>query len=109
MTIKSMNAVELKAKLDAGENILLVDCRETDEWNAGHIEQAEFMPLSDFADAPEKYADKKDVEIIMQCRSGKRSLNACRMLEENGFNNLTNLEGGILGWSEEGYPIKTDS
>jgi len=108
MTIKSINAVELRTKLEAGEELLLIDCRETDEWDAGHIEQAEFLPLSEFSDAPDKLADKKDSQIIIQCRSGKRSMNACRMLEENGFNNLTNLEGGILGWSEEGYPIKTE-
>jgi len=105
MSIKTLDSKGLKEKLDKGENIILVDCREQDEWDDGHIEQASLMPLSNFESEAEKLTDK-NAEIILQCRSGKRSLQAATYLEEQGFSNLTNLEGGILGWIEQGLPTK---
>lgn len=102
-----MNCVTLKEKLEKNDQVVLIDCREQDEWDAGHIDGAEFMPLSQFPDEVEKkLMDKKDAEIIMQCRSGKRSYKACQYLQSVGFTNLTNLEGGILDWEAQGYDIK---
>lgn len=48
----------------------------------------------------------KDKPIIVGCRSGKRSMQACMFLKMSGFEQIQNLQGGILGWSEGGYPIK---
>lgn len=104
--IKSINADELKAKLDAGEELILVDCREQEEWNEDHIPNAIFMPLSTFQENFNKLDSNK--QIIMQCRSGKRSLTACQILQENDYEDLTNLEGGILGWKELGYEVTKD-
>ena len=103
--IKEINSEELKAKLDKGENIILIDCREQSEWDAGHIEAAKFIPLSEFE---KRFAEAgpTNAEIIIQCRSGKRSLNACMLLQNEGYENLTNLAGGILGWEENGYKVK---
>jgi len=106
--IKSMDSVELKAKLDNKENIVLVDCREQGEWDAGHIKAAKFVPLSQLEELFSKELVDQDAEIIMQCRSGKRSLNACMFLQGEGYSNLTNLEGGIIGWQDEGYEVVTD-
>lgn len=102
--IKSMNVEELKQKIDQGEEIILVDCREQSEWDEAHIPQAIFMPLSTFEEEYEKLKDK-DAQIIMQCRSGKRSLQACMFLQDEDYTDLTNLEGGILDWIEHGYPV----
>lgn len=104
--IKTMNVDELKKKLDAKENFVLVDCREQDEWDQGHIPGAKFIPLSQFQ---EQYHQlKQSDEIVIQCRSGVRSLKACQFLMENDFENLTNLEGGILDWIEKGYGIENE-
>ncbi|MBT7610445.1 MAG: rhodanese-like domain-containing protein [Bacteriovoracaceae bacterium] len=104
--IKSMNVEELKSKLDNGEEILLVDCREQNEWDDGHIPQAQLLPLSEFQS---RFSElKEDATIILQCRSGKRSLSACQILLENDYENMTNLEGGILAWIEKGFEITTD-
>lgn len=46
----------------------------------------------------------KDKNIIVGCRSGKRSMNACMFLKMNGYENVQNLEGGIMGWEENGCP-----
>lgn len=48
----------------------------------------------------------KDKQIIIGCRSGKRSMNACMFLKMNGFDNVNNLEGGIIGWIENECPTK---
>lgn len=104
--IKSMNAKELKAKLDAGEKIVLVDCREQEEWDEAHIPNAIFMPLSTFQDNFNKL--DPNAQIVMQCRSGKRSLTACQILQENDYEDLTNLEGGILDWKEQGFEVTKD-
>jgi len=103
--IENMNVTELKAKLDQKEDILLIDCREQNEWDEAHIEQAQFMPLSNFQAEMEKLgSNAKDKIIVCQCRSGKRSLQAAMNLQNEGFENLYNLEGGILAWLENGHP-----
>ncbi len=102
--IKTMNVEELKQKMDDKANIVLVDCREQDEWDNGHIPGALFIPLSELEDRFTQL--KPNDEIIMQCRSGVRSLKACQFLLEQDFENLTNLEGGILDWESKGFPIE---
>jgi len=106
MTVKIMSSAELKKKLEAEENLLLIDCRNPEELVGGYIQQAKLIPLSDFDGIPEFLEGKEEVEIVVQCRSGARSMQACNILYTNGFTNLSNLDGGILAWIEEGYPIK---
>ena len=104
MTIKSIDSNQLKQKLDQKEDIVLIDCREINEWNEGHIPEAQHIPLSGFGESLEKIKDK-EVEIILQCRSGGRSLQACLFLQGEGYHNLTNVEDGILGWIKNGHHI----
>ncbi|MBT3585358.1 MAG: rhodanese-like domain-containing protein [Halobacteriovoraceae bacterium] len=105
--IKSIDSNELKTKLDKGEDVVLIDCREQGEWDDGHIGAAKLLPLSQLVD---RYSEleSKDAELIFQCRSGKRSMDACMFLLEKGYTNLTNLEGGILGWAENGFETTQD-
>ncbi len=102
--VKSMTVHELKEKLDQGQEIVLIDCREQDEWDAGHIATAQLIPLSQFKAQFETL--DTEAEIIIQCRSGRRSLQACMFLQSEGYENLANLEGGILAWEEENFPIE---
>lgn len=105
--IGNMTVQELKEKLDNDEELLLIDCREQNEWDEGHIEAAQFMPLSSFDEEIKKLADtNKQKLIVCQCRSGRRSLNAAMKLQDEGFETLFNLDGGILAWEEAGYPTK---
>lgn len=101
--IKTIDSKELKTKLDNGEELILIDCREQDEWDEAHISGAKFVPLSNFQELFEKELPNKDAQIIIQCRSGKRSLTACQLLLDEDYENLTNLEGGIIGWVNNGY------
>ena len=106
--IKSMNVSSLKEKLDSGEKLILVDCREQDEWDAGHIEGAIFIPLSEFGPRHGEFLNDKNTTVVMQCRSGRRSLNACQLLMAEGFEDLYNLEGGILDWEGNGFEVVKD-
>ena len=108
--IKEIDANELKKKLDQGESFVLIDCREQEEWESGHIRQALLAPLSDFENQLTKLESdgtiNKDKLIVVHCRSGKRSMMTCQLLSERGHRRLLNVEGGILGWKEEGFPVE---
>lgn len=98
--MQQVNSTALKDKLDNKKDIILLDVREPEEraeFNIG----GEYIPLGNIlslqVDALEDYKDK---EIVCYCRSGKRSLQACMMLETMGYTNVTNLEGGMLAWQE---------
>ena len=89
---------ELKQRLDAGEELQLVDVREPDEraaFNIGGI----FLPLGKILSMQtEDIDDLKEQEIIFYCRSGNRSGQACMMLQAMGFTNVRNLVGGMNDW-----------
>ncbi len=106
--INNANVKELKAWIDNGADITLIDCREQNEWDEGHIKQATFVPLSNFQALFADILKNKDAKIILQCRSGKRSMQACQILMQEGFSDLYNLEGGILAWQEEGFEVTKD-
>ena len=100
--MNEIDALQLKARLDAGEKFLLIDVREPDEWAIGHIESAVLAPL---ATVPDRCGEwEEDAEIVLMCRGGKRSADALAFLAQRGFTNLTNLRGGILGWSDQVDP-----
>ena len=104
--IKEIDVQELKNKLDKGEKFYFIDCREQEEWDDAHIQGATLLPLSEFQEKYEGVLPQKDATIVVQCRSGKRSMNACMFLLSKGYNDLYNLEGGILAWNEAGFPVK---
>ncbi|MEO6253449.1 MAG: rhodanese-like domain-containing protein [Ferruginibacter sp.] len=97
----TINADEIKARLDAGENLHLVDVREPDEHAEFNI-GGNFIPLGNIQMMQvDDIEELKNEEIICYCRSGKRSMQACMMLETFGFTNVKNLEGGMLNWREK--------
>ena len=107
MAIDSIQPKDLKKKMDENPKTILIDCREQGEWDEKHVEGFTLIPLSCFEQSLKILKDEdKEAEIHIMCRSGKRSLNACLFLEENGFKNLFNCEGGILNWIEEGLEVK---
>ena len=107
-SVKKMNEitpVELKAKLDRGDKFLLIDVREPDEFALCRIPTAQLIPLGTI---PQRMGElDPESEIILHCRSGKRSADALLFLQANGFTNLTNLKGGILAWADTVDPSMT--
>jgi molybdopterin/thiamine biosynthesis adenylyltransferase/rhodanese-related sulfurtransferase len=94
--------LEVKAKLDRGENFQLIDVREPHEWQIGHIPGAKLIPLGELP----KRVNELDsaVEIVAHCKSGVRSAKACDFLRQAGFKKVSNMSGGILAWSDKVDP-----
>ncbi len=98
--MKTITVQELKERLDAGENIHLVDVREPSEnaeFNIGGV----LLPVGDIRNMQTELIDDwKHDEIVLYCRSGNRSGIAAQILEQLGFENPKNLTGGMLAWQE---------
>lgn len=88
---------ELKERLDKGDKIVVIDVRESEEYAEFNI-GAEHIPLGIFPYSLDDYEDDKDQEIVIHCRSGKRSEAAKQLMMQNGFTNVRNLLGGMLAW-----------
>lgn len=90
---------ELKERLDNGEKINLVDVREEYEYEEDNIGGL-LIPLGEIADRLDELEHLKNEEVIVQCRSGRRSETAQKFMQGQGFTNVRNLIGGMLAWNE---------
>ncbi|MFW5450452.1 MAG: rhodanese-like domain-containing protein [Methylophagaceae bacterium] len=88
------------------ENAVIIDVREQDEWNAGHIPGAIHIPLGQVKTRLAEFEAYQDQPIVMQCRSGRRSAAAATILLDAGFENVSNLSGGILAWGKSDLPLE---
>ncbi len=103
MTTPAVDAREGHELVERGA--LLLDVRQPDEWEAGHVPGALFIPLRQ---VPERVADlPRDRRIVAICRSGARSGRATDFLVEQGFD-AVNVAGGMKAWAAEGLPVETD-
>lgn len=99
--MQNITVDELKARMDAGEKINLIDCREPHEYAEFNI-GGQLIPLGRFQTFQlDELEDMKEEEVIIHCRSGVRSGQACMLLETMGFKNTKNVTGGILAWQEK--------
>ncbi len=97
--MKEITVQELKELLDKNEDFQLVDVREDFEYEVSNLGGV-LIPLGGILIESDQIA--KDKPVVVMCRSGRRSAAAIMQLEQQfGFNNLANLQGGILAWAEE--------
>jgi rhodanese-related sulfurtransferase len=90
---------ELKRKIDAKEDIFLLDVREPNEFQIGRIPGSTLIPLGE---VPQRVAEiPRDKEIIVHCKMGGRSARAADYLRQQGYTKVKNLKGGILDWSDK--------
>ena len=87
------------------KNALVVDVREPHEFAAGRIPDATLIPLRQIGMHLDNLKQHGDRPIILSCRTGSRSEMVCRFLRENGFSNIYNLSGGIMGWRLANLPL----
>lgn len=104
-----MNVEELKPEqviTIVNDGGVFVDVREQYELDevAYDITNVLHIPLGEIQERISEFP--KDKTIVVGCRSGKRSMNACMFLKMQGYENVKNLEGGIIGWAENGSPTK---
>ncbi|MBA2871805.1 rhodanese-related sulfurtransferase [Anoxybacillus calidus] len=96
--IKEITTEELKKKLESGEKLNLIDVREDEEVAHGMIPGAKHIKMGDIPNRLDEF--NKEEEYIFICRSGARSGNVCRYLQELGYN-VRNMVGGMLAWDGE--------
>ena len=103
-TADEIGAGELKARLDAGESIELIDVREPFEWGIANLEEygARLIPMNQIPERLEELDPAREVVLI--CRSGARSMQVTQYLRGRGYDRARNLRGGVLAWGDEVDP-----
>jgi len=96
--MKDISVQELKEKMDNNEHFVLIDVREPHENEAFNI-GGELIPLGNVPQAIEDLAEEhEEDEVVVYCRTGRRSAAAKEMLKQAGLKNVRNLEGGVVAW-----------
>lgn len=103
MAIKEITINELKVALVSGSQV--IDVREADEFEAGHIPSAVLVSLGTVPENVDQFRSAADVFLV--CHSGGRSMRACEFLYEQGITNVVNVIGGTAGWIALGNPVST--
>ncbi len=99
-----------KALIDGPMDIIVIDVRGAEEYEAGHIKGAVNIPLDTLDKSKSKDLQDKNAPILLTCRTGKRSTQAAELLVKKGYTHLYNLQGGITTWpyaTEKGKSPKT--
>ena len=92
--------------LHAGESVTVVDVREPDEYEAGHIPGAKPLPRGMLEYKAADELPDKDARIVVHCALGGRGALAAKSLKEMGYTNVANMEGGMSDWRERGYEVE---
>ena len=96
----NITAEEAKEIMDTQEGYVILDVREQDEYDAGHIPGAILIPYTQIEDKADEMLPDKDQQILVYCRSGRRSKIAAEALVELGYTNIKEF-GGIIDWPYE--------
>jgi rhodanese-related sulfurtransferase len=97
----------LKAKLDSGEQVFLLDVREPNEFAGGRIEGALNVPVREVPKSLAKLPQDKNAQIVVVCASAVRSGYVVEALSFKGYTNVKHLAAGfVAGWEKAGYPIQ---
>ena len=102
-SIKEIEPAELARRLDGEADApRIIDVRSMNEIMAGTIPGAEPLPLHLLPARMSEF--KRDETLVFICRSGARSAQACMFLQQQGYSNVINLRGGMIGWAQSGLP-----
>lgn len=101
--INEMEVTELVQLKEDGEKVRVIDIRQPAELNSGIIPGAEALPMHII---PLRMNElKREEKLIMVCRSGARSAQACMYLQQQGYDNVFNLRGGMMAWAGSGLEL----
>jgi molybdopterin/thiamine biosynthesis adenylyltransferase/rhodanese-related sulfurtransferase len=103
--IDEIGTAEAHARLENGADPLLLDVREPDEWQEGHLPGAVHVPRGNLESRIEALLPERDREIIVYCASGNRSAFAAKTLAELGYDRVLNLAGGFVDWKRNGFDV----
>lgn len=101
-SVGHLQAGEARGYLSAHPEALILDVREAAEWDddLGHIDGARRIPLGELSGRMSEVESWKDKPVVVVCRVGSRSGDACRILTAAGFQQVMNLEGGMVAWRQ---------
>lgn len=97
--IPTMPLAEYRQLVANNKEHVLIDVREKDEWNAGHIEHAIHVPLKILEFKIQDHVPNKETTIVVHCLTGIRSSQACSILQKLGYKNSFSLEGGYAAYT----------
>ena len=102
--VKNIAPTEVQQKLDSKQAVLILDVRQPEEYSYdGHIKGARLMPLGSLRNRLGELP--RNTPIVVVCRSGARSHTACELLQTQGFEDVSNMGGGMNAWKRARLPI----
>jgi rhodanese-related sulfurtransferase len=105
--LSGVNGVDtLEATRLINQDALVLDVREDKEFDTGHIPKARHIPLGKLKERIAELEKFKTKAIVVNCRSGQRSAQACGILKKQGYENVVNLSGGIMAWESANLPME---
>ncbi len=105
--VRETTVDEVKARLDRGEQLLLIDVREESEWARDHLPGALHLGKGILERDVEQRIPDSTTEIILYCGGGFRSVLAADNLQKMGYTNVLSMDGGIRDWRNKNYPLTT--
>jgi rhodanese-related sulfurtransferase len=102
--VKELNFRDVKRRLDAGEKFTLVDVREDNEWQRGHLPGAIHLGKGIIERDIETAVPDKAAPLVLYCGGGFRSALAADNLRKMGYHNCISMDGGWRAWTEAGFP-----
>jgi rhodanese-related sulfurtransferase len=103
-SVKETNVADVKKRMDAGENFLLVDVREDNEWANGHLPGAVHLGRGVIERDIETQVPETGTKMILYCGGGFRSALVAENLQKMGYRNVESMDGGWKGWLGAGLP-----
>jgi rhodanese-related sulfurtransferase len=107
--IKETNVADVKRRIDAGENLMLIDVREDNEWAQGHLPGALHLGKGIIERDIEQRVPQTDAKLVLYCGGGFRSALVAESLQKMGYTNVESMDGGWKGWRDAGLPTAKDS
>jgi rhodanese-related sulfurtransferase len=103
--VPAVDVTQAAEMQDGESNALIVDVREPNEWTQLHAPGAVLLPLGQLHGRLDDLP--RDRELLMICRTGSRSQNAAQFLRAQGFENVSNVSGGMVAWYNAGLPTES--
>jgi len=103
--IKEVTVDQVKARMDRGDQPLLIDVREESEWAKDHLPGAVHLGKGILERDIEKVVADPGTEVILYCGGGFRSALAAESLQKMGYTNVLSMDGGHRGWRDKGLPV----
>ncbi len=104
--VEEMDVMDLQMDRDMGEDYVVLDVRTPGERAEGYIPDSIHTNFGTLFFNIEEFVEDQEEEFIVSCQSGARSLIAAKLLQDMGYENVINLEGGFMAWEEAGYEIE---